>query len=128
MRDDLTCGDNLIIPGMNGYKINECKKRYDEAVILVNPDPEASQNPRFEGEKTSVVYTWAEEGVAHSDLQIRRAYSNEAKRLGAKILVDRAGYTGFELKASGKTVYFAVEIFNDGRDINFMSIEPEVQN
>jgi hypothetical protein len=113
---------------MSGYKINECKKRYDEAVILVNPDPEASQNPRFEGEKTSVIYTWAEEGVAPSDLQIRRAYSNEAKKLGAKVLVNRTGYTGFELTGSGNTAYFAVEIFNDGRDVNFMSIEPEEEN
>jgi hypothetical protein len=125
---DLTCGDSLVIPGMNGYKINDCKKRYDEAVILVNPDPDASKNPRVEGEKTSVVYTWTAEGASPSDLQIRRAYGNEAKRLGAKVLVDRSGYAGFEFIKSGKTAYFAVEIFNDGRDINFMSIEPEAQN
>jgi hypothetical protein len=125
---DLTCGDSLIIPGMNGYKINECKKRYDEAVILVNPDPDASQNLRFEGEKTSVIYTWTAEGTSPSELQVRRSYGKEAKRIGAKVLVDRPGYTGFEFTKSGKTVYFAVEIFNDGRDVNFISIEPEAQN
>jgi hypothetical protein len=125
---DLTCGENLIVSGMNGYKINECVKRYDEAVILVHPDPAESQNLRFEGEKTSVVYAWAENGTSPGELQIRRVYMSAAKKLGAKVLVDRSRYTAFELTESGKTTYFAIEIFNDGRDINFMSIEPEEEN
>jgi hypothetical protein len=84
--------------------------------------------PRFEGEKTSVVYAWAENGASPGELQIRRVYMSAAKKLGAKVLVDRSLYTAFELTESGKTTYFAIEIFNDGRDINFMSIEPEEEN
>lgn len=123
---DKNCGKNLIFNGLDGYSMDDCVKRYDEALILLDEAPESERNPRYEGEKTSVRFAWPEEaGVSPSDLQIRRLYKNEAKTIGAKILVDRPRYTAFELTRSGKKVYVAVEIFNDGRNILFMSIEPE---
>ncbi|MFA6010311.1 MAG: hypothetical protein WC799_10050 [Desulfobacteraceae bacterium] len=123
---DKNCGNNLIFSGIDGYSMDECVKRVDDAVLLLDEDPESERNPRYKGEKTSARFAWPDEGGdSPSDIQIRRLYKNDAKTIGAKVLVDRPRYTAFELTRSGKKVYVSVEIFNDGRNINFMSIDPE---
>lgn len=123
---DKNCGKDLIVSGLDGYSMDECTKQNDEAVILLDAAPDSERNPRYQGEKTSVLYSWPEEGgTSPGDVQIRRMYKNDAKTIGAKILVDRPGYTAFVLTRSGKKVYVAVETSNGGRNIHFMSIEPE---
>lgn len=108
--------------------MDECIKQNDEAVILLDEAPDSERNPRYEGEKTSVRYAWPEEaGASPGDIQIRRLYKNDAKTIGARILVDRPGYTAFELTRSGKKVYVSVETSNGGRNILFMTIEPEAK-
>jgi hypothetical protein len=48
-----------------------------------------------------------------------------ARKIGAKVIVDRERYTAFELTKSGHKAYAAIEVFNDGRSITFTSIEPD---
>ena len=125
---DKNCGKNLIFNGLDGYSMDECIKQHDEAVILLDESPDSERNPRYEGEKTSVRYVWPDEaGVAPGDLQIRRIYKNDGKTMGARILVDRPRYMAFELTRSGKKVYVSVATSDGGRNILFMSIEPEAK-
>lgn len=125
---DVNCADTLLIKGMQGYKMDNCVKRFDEAWVFFNAEQDSSSNPRFEGEKTTVNYSWESETPSPSLIQVKRYFSQEAKRLGATVVVDRPNYSAFELNQSGKMVYVSVEIFNDGRTVNFMAIEPEVEN
>jgi hypothetical protein len=124
----VNCADTLLIKGMQGYQINECVKRFDEGVIMISEDPDSATNLRYEGEKTTVNYAWASEGPSPSLIQIKRYFSNEAKRLGATVIVDRQNYTALKLTRSGNMVYVSVVVYNDGRTVDFMAIEPEVEN
>jgi hypothetical protein len=122
----LSCADSLPIKGIQGYAIDNCVKRYDEARVLINPNPEAPENLRLEGEKTSVIYEWPPTaGTSPSIIQVKRYFSQEARRLGATVLADSPGYTAFELIRSGKKTYLSIDVYNDGQTINFMVIEPE---
>jgi hypothetical protein len=119
------CAGTLVIKGMEGYKMASCVKRFDEARILIDPDPEAPGNPRYEGEKTTVVYEWAGEGVSPSVTQVKRYFSREAGRLGSKMIGDRQNFGAYELTRSGNKAYMSIDVYNDGRTVHVMFIEPE---
>jgi hypothetical protein len=57
---DKNCGQNPVLPGMKGYVIEECVKRLDAAMILMDEEPESGDNPRYEGIKTYIRYAWPE--------------------------------------------------------------------
>ncbi len=122
---EISCADSVHFAHMPGYQIVECVKRFDEAVILLNEDPEAPDNPRYEGKKIRVKYEWAGDGPSPSELQIRRTYAREAAKLGARVLADRNRFSAFTIDSSGRNCHAAVEIFNDGRTVELTVIEPE---
>lgn len=122
---EASCETSIPFPGMPGYSIVECVKRFDEAVILLNEDPESPGNPRYEGEKVCVKYEWAGDGPSPSEHQIRRTYAKEAKKLGANVLKDRHRFTAFTLAGQDRNAHASVEIFNDGRTVVLTVIEPE---
>jgi hypothetical protein len=125
---DVNCADTLLINGMQGYKIDNCVKRFDEAWVFFNEEPDSDANPRFEGEKTTVIYEWPTETPSPSIIQVKRYFAQEARRLGGTVIVDRPNYSVFGITRSGKTVYVSIDVYNDGQSINFMTIEPEVEN
>jgi len=122
---DERCGSDLILSPVKGYDIEKCVKRFDEAIILADPDPETPTNPRIVGEKTVLQYVWPGEGMSPSVFQVNRVYVNQARSLGANIIAERPDYLAFELNRHGEKIYIYVEIYNDGRNVNFISIEPE---
>lgn len=125
---DVNCADTLLINGMQGYKIDNCVKRFDEARVFFNAEPDDGANPRFEGEKTTVIYEWPSGTPSPSIIQVKRYFAKEAKRLGGTVIVDNPNYSAFEITRSGKTVYVSIDVYNDGQTVNFMAIEPEVEN
>lgn len=125
---ETSCEAGILFPDMPGYTIEECVKRFDEAVILLNEDPEAPGNPRYEGEKIRVKYEWQGDGPSPSELQVRRTYAKEAKKLGATVLADRSRFTAFTLGSQGRNAHASVEVFNDGRTVVLTVIEPEAQD
>lgn len=125
LRPETSCADSVLFSHMPGYQIVECVKRFDEAVILLNEDPEAPGNPRYEGEKIRVKYEWAGDGPSPSELQIRRTYAKEAAKLGARVLADRNRFSAYTIDDTGRNSHAAVEVFNDGRTVVLTVIEPE---
>ncbi len=122
---ETSCEDSILFPDMPGYAIAECVKRFDEAVILLNGNPESSENPRYEGEKISVTYEWQGDGPSPSELKVRRTYAKEAKKLGGTVLVDRNRFTAFTLNSQGRSIHASVDVYNDGRTVVLTVIEPE---
>jgi hypothetical protein len=122
---ETSCENSICFPDMPGYQIVECVKRFDEAVILLNEDPESPGNPRYEGEKIRVKYEWTGDGPSPSELQVRRVYAKEAKKLGGSVLSDRNRFAAFTLSSQGRDTHASVEIFNDGRTVVLTVIEPE---
>jgi hypothetical protein len=121
----VNCADTLPVQGMEGYSIANCVKRFDETRLLIDPDPEAPKNPRYEGEKTTVVYEWAGDGVSPSVIQVKRHYAKEAGRIGSKVLGERQNFGAYELTRSGNKSYLSIDVYNDGRTVHVMMIEPE---
>lgn len=126
IKPDTNCGPSLSLPAMEGYAIAECVKRFDEGLILMNADPESVENPRYEGEKTTVKYEWMGDGPSPSELKIRKTYENAAKDLGANVRVNRNRYTAFTVSEKSQNNHVAVEIFNDGRTVILTVIESEL--
>jgi hypothetical protein len=122
---ETSCEASILFPDMPGYAIAECVKRFDEAVFLLNGDPESPENPRYEGEKISVTYEWQGDGPSPSELKVRRTYAKEAKKLGGTVLVDRNRFTAFTLVSQGRNAHASVEVYNDGRTVVLTVIEPE---
>jgi outer membrane protein OmpA-like peptidoglycan-associated protein len=118
------CKDHPLFTRMKNYYIIQCEKKYDQALIMIDEDPDSSKNLKPEGDKTFIKYQYEESaGKAPSYLQIRRNYQNAAKALKAKILVDRERYTGMQMDKSGGRIYISLELFNDGRSINLTIVE-----
>ena len=122
---ETSCEAGILFPDMPGYAIAECVKRFDEAVFLLNGNPESPENPRYEGEKISVTYEWKGDGPSPSELKVRRTYAKEAKKLGGTVLVDRNRFTAFTLGSQGRNIHASVEVYNDGRTVVLTVIEPE---
>ena len=118
------CKDHPLFTRMKNYYIVQCEKKYDQALIMIDDDPDSSKNLKPEGDKTFIKYQYEESaGKAPSYLQIRRNYQNAAKALKAKILVDRERYTGMQIDKSGGRIYISLELFNDGRNIDLAIVE-----
>jgi len=118
------CKDHPLFTRMKNYYIVQCEKKYDQALIMIDEDPDSSKNLKPEGDKTFIKYQYEESaGKAPSYLQIRRNYQNAAKALKAKILVDRERYTCMQIDKSGGRIYISLELFNDGRTINLTIVE-----
>ena len=118
------CKDHPLFTRMKNYYIVQCEKKYDQALIMIDEDPDSSKNLKPEGDKTFIKYQYEESaGKAPSYLQIRRNYQNAAKALKAKILVDRERYTGMQIDKSGGRIYISLELFNDGRTVNLTIVE-----
>ncbi len=122
------CKDHPLFSRMKNYYISSCEtKEFDQALIMIDEDPESRKNLKPEGAKTFIQYQHDETtGKEASYLQIRRNYQNAAKALKAKILVDRDRYTAMQIDTKGKRVYVGIELFNDGRDISLTILEQEV--
>lgn len=118
------CKDHPLFTRMKNYYIVQCEKKYDQALIMIDEDPDSSKNLKPEGDKTFIKYQYDESaGKAPSYLQIRRNYQNAAKALKTKLLVDRERYTGMQIDKSGGQIYVSLELFNDGRSINLTIVE-----
>ena len=112
------CKDHPLFTRMKNYYIVQCEKKYDQANIMIDEDPDSPKNLKPEGDKTFIKYQYEDSaGKAPSYLQIRRNYQNAAKTLKAKILVDRERYTGMQIDKGGGRIYIGLELFNDGRTI-----------
>lgn len=120
------CSDHPMFTRMKNYYITSCDKKFDQALIMINEDPDSPKNLRPEGEKTFIQYQHDETaGKEASYLQIRRNYQNAVKTLKGKILVDRDRYTAMQIDTKGRRIYVGVELFNDGRDISLTILEQE---
>ena len=118
------CKDHPLFTRMKNYSILQCEKKYDQALIMIDEDPDSAKNLKPEGDKTFIKYQYEDSaGKAPSYLQIRRNYQNAAKTLKAKILVDRERYTGMQIDKSGGQIYIGLELFNDGRSIDLTIVE-----
>jgi OmpA-OmpF porin, OOP family len=118
------CKDHPLFTRMKNYSILQCENKYDQALIMIDEDPDSPKNLKPEGDKTSIKYQYEESaGKAPSYLQIRRNYQNAAKALNVKILVDRERYTGMQIDRSSGRIYVSLELFNDGRNISLTIIE-----
>ena len=118
------CKDHPLFTRMKNYYIVQCEKKFDQALIMINEDPESSKNLKPEGDKTFIKYQYEESaGKAPSYLQVRRNYQNAAKALKAKSLVDRERYTAMQIDKSGGRIYISLELFNDGRTIDLAVVE-----
>jgi len=118
------CKDHPMFTRMKNYYIVQCEKKFDQALLMINEDPDSPKNLKPEGDKTFIQYQYQEEaGKAPSYLQIRRNYQNAAKTLKAKILVDRERYTAMQIDKGGGRVYVGIELFNDGRNISLTILE-----
>ena len=117
------CKDHPLFTRMKNYYILQCENKYDQALMMIDEDPDSPKNLKPEGDKTVIKYQYGESaGKAPSYLQIRRNYQNAAKALKAKILVDRERYTGMQIDRSGGRIYISLELFNDGRNISLTII------
>jgi outer membrane protein OmpA-like peptidoglycan-associated protein len=118
------CKDHGLFTRMKNYYILECEKKFDQALIMLDEDPDSAKNLKPEGDKTFIRYQYQESaGTAPSYLQIRRNYQNAAKALKGKILVDRLRYTAMQIDKNGARIYVGVELFNDGRNISLTILE-----
>jgi OmpA-OmpF porin, OOP family len=118
------CKDHPLFTRMKNYYIEQCEKKFDQALIMIDEDPDSPKNLKPEGDRTIVKYQYQESaGTAPSYLQIRRNYQNAAKPLNAKILVDRERYTALQIEKNGARIYIGLELFNDGRTINLTIVE-----
>jgi OOP family OmpA-OmpF porin len=118
------CKDHPLFTRMKNYYIMQCENKYDQALIMIDEDPDSPKNLKPEGDKTFIKYQYEESaGKAPSYLQVRRNYQNAAKVLKAKILVDRERYTAMQIDKSGGRIYVSLELFNDGRSIDLTIVE-----
>lgn len=118
------CTDHPLFTRMKNYYISACEKNFDQALIMINEEPDSPENLRPEGDKTFISYQYPESvGSSASYLQIRRNYQNAGKKLKAKILVDRDRYTAMQIDQNGSRIYVGLELFNDGRNISLTILE-----
>jgi OOP family OmpA-OmpF porin len=118
------CKDHGLFTRMKNYYILECEKKFDQALIMIDEDPDSAKNLKPEGDRTLIKYMYQESaGTAPSYVQIRRNYQNAAKSLKAKILVDRLRYTAMQIDKAGARIYVGIELFNDGRNISLTILE-----
>lgn len=122
--DAAGCKDHPLFTRMKNYYISMCETKYDQALIMLEEEPDSPKNLKPEGDKTALSYQFDEAaGTAASYLQIRRNYQNAAKLLKAKILVDRDRYTAMQIDNKGSRIYVGLELFNDGRTVSLTILE-----
>lgn len=118
------CKDHPLFTRMKNYYISMCETKYDQALIMIEEEPDSPKNLKPEGDKTYLSYQYDETaGTAPSYLQIRRNYQNAAKVLKAKTLVDRDRYTAMQIDNKGSRIYVGLELFNDGRTFSLTILE-----
>jgi OmpA-OmpF porin, OOP family len=118
------CKDYPLFTRLKNYYISACETKYDQALIMLEEEPDSAKNLKPEGDKILLSYNYQETaGTAPSYLQIRRNYQNAAKLLKAKVLVDRDRYTALMIEKSGLKIYVGLELFNDGRNFNLTILE-----
>jgi OOP family OmpA-OmpF porin len=118
------CKDHPLFTRMKNYYISACETRYDQALIMLDEEPDSPKNLKPEGDKTFISYQYDETaGASASYLQIRRNYQNAAKLLKGKILVDRDRYTAMQIDNNGSRIYIGLELFNDGRTVSLTILE-----
>jgi OmpA-OmpF porin, OOP family len=121
------CKDHPLFSRMKNYYISACETKYDQALIMIEEEPDSPRNLRPEGDKTFISYNYDETaGASASYLQIRRNYQNAAKSLKGKILVDRDRYTAMQIDNKGSRIYVGLELFNDGRTISLTILEQKL--
>jgi OOP family OmpA-OmpF porin len=118
------CKDHPLFTRIKNYYIVQCEKKYDQANIMIDEDPDSPKNLKPEGDRTFIKYQYEDSaGTAPSYLQIRRNYQNAAKTLKANILVDRQRYTGMQIDKDSGRIYIGLELFNDGRTIDITILQ-----
>jgi len=117
------CKDHPLFTRMKGYILTGCEAKFDQALIMLDEDPDSARNLRPEGDLTLLSYDFEEGGKAPSYLQVRRNYQNAAKTLKAKILVDRDRYTAMLIDRAGARIFVGLELFNDGRTLRLVLLE-----
>lgn len=117
------CADHPLFTRMKGYILTSCEAKFDQALIMLDEEPDSARNLRPEGDLTLLGYDFEEGGKAPSYLQVRRNYQNAARTLKAKILVDRDRYTAMEIDRAGAKTFVSVELFNDGRTFRLQVLE-----
>jgi hypothetical protein len=50
------CKDHGLFTRMKNYYIQDCEKKFDQALIMLDEDPESAKNLKPEGDKTSIRY------------------------------------------------------------------------
>lgn len=118
------CKDHPLFTRMNGYQINACEKKFEQLVVRMDEDPDAARNLRPEGDRTLLKYEFDEsKGTPPGFLQVLRNYQNAAKAKGGAVLVEHPRYTALKFTPEGRTVYAAVEVFNEGRNVELTVLE-----
>lgn len=118
------CKDHPLFTRMSGYQINACEKKFEQLVVRLDEDPDAARNLRPEGERTVLKYAFDEaRGTPPGFLQVLRNYQNAAKAKGGAVLVEHPRYTALKFTPEGRTVYAAVEVFNEGRNVELTVLE-----
>ncbi len=118
------CKDHPLFTRMAGYQINACEKKFEQMVVRMDEDPDAARNLRPEGDRTLLKYEFDEsKGTPPSFLQVLRNYQNAAKAKGGAVLVEHPRYTALKFTPEGRTVYAAVEVFNEGRNVELTVLE-----
>jgi outer membrane protein OmpA-like peptidoglycan-associated protein len=117
------CTDHPLFTRMKGYVLTGCETKFDQALIMLDEDPDSARNPRPEGDRTVLHYDFEEGRTPPSYLQVRRNYQNAARTLQAVQLVDRGRYTALRIDRGGAKVFVGLELFNDGRTLTLTILE-----
>ena len=117
------CADHPLFTRMKGYALTGCEARFDQALIMLDEDPESPRNLRPEGDRTVLRYDFEGEARAPSYLQVRRNYQNAARTLKARQLVDRERYTALQIDRGAGKIFVGLELFNDGRTLTLTILE-----
>lgn len=116
-QDAKGCKDHPLFTRISGYNISQCKKDYNQLLILIDANPKSEKNIKPEGDLTFTRYIFkksAEQPNPPSDLQVMRNYQNAASAIGGTILVDRPQYTAFKFNRDGGLVYAVARMINNG--------------
>lgn len=118
------CQDHPLFTRMAGYQIHACEKKFEQLVVRLDEDPEAARNLRPEGDRTVLKYAFDESKVTPPGfMQVLRNYQNAAKAKGGAVLAEHPRYTALKFTPEGRTVYAAIEVFNEGRNLELTVLE-----
>lgn len=120
------CKDHPLFTRIGGYQLTACEKKFEQLVVKLDEDPDAARNPRPEGECSRLRYEWGDDAATPPGfLQVLRNYQNAARAKGGAVLVEHPRYTALKFTPEGRTVYTAVEVFNEGRTIELQVLEQQ---